>query len=84
MSPSSEQSTRIPRIAHVEEGDLCRRVQAEFREMPGLKLTLPQASRLFSIEPTCCERVLRALVRAGYLATDGTAFASPRGGRRSA
>ena len=39
--------------------------------MPGLKLTLPQASRLFSIEPIRCERVLGALVHAGHLATDG-------------
>ena len=34
-----------------EEHDLCTRVRAEFQEMPGLTLTLPQASRLFSIEP---------------------------------
>jgi hypothetical protein len=63
--------------------DLCTRVRAEFREMPGLTLTLPQASRLFSIEPARCERVLGALVHAGDLATDGQAFASPQGGRRS-
>jgi hypothetical protein len=67
-----------------EEHDLCARVQAEFREMPGLRLTLPQASRLFSIEPARCERVLGALVQAGYLATDGTAFACARGGREPA
>jgi hypothetical protein len=70
--------------AHCEEHDLCTRVQAEFREMPGLMLTLRQAARLFSIEPTQCERVLGALVHAGHLATDGKAFASPRDGRRSA
>ena len=70
--------------AHHEERDLCTRVRAEFQEMPGLTLTLPQASRLFSIEPARCERVLGALVHAGDLATDGKAFASPRGGRRSA
>ena len=52
--------------------------------MPGLKVTLSQASRLFSIVPARCERVLAALVDAGHLATDGNTFASPRGGRRSA
>ena len=67
-----------------EERDLCARVRAEFHEMPGLTLTLAQASRLFSIEPARCERILGALVHAGDLATDGKAFASPRGGRRSA
>jgi hypothetical protein len=84
MTRSSEQSAHAPCPEHREEHDLCTRVQAEFCEMPGLKLTLPQASRLFSIEPTRCERVLGALVDAGYLSTDGKAFASPRGGRRSA
>jgi hypothetical protein len=67
-----------------DELDLCMRVRGEFREMPGLRLTLPQASRLFSIEPTRCERVLGALVHAGQLATDGHAFANPRSGRGSA
>ena len=71
-------------VAHREEHDLCARVRAEFREMPGLTLTLPQASRLFSIEPTRCERVLGALVDAGHLSTSGKAYASPQGGRRSA
>jgi hypothetical protein len=83
MVQSSEQTARITCSDHREEHDLCTRIQAEFREMPGLKLTLPQASRLFSIEPTRCERVLGALVHAGHLATIGNAFASPHEGRRS-
>ena len=70
--------------AHPTEDDLYMRVQAEFREMPGLILTLPQAARLFSIERGHCERVLGVLVDAGHLATDGQAFVSARGGRRSA
>ena len=83
MSPCAEHSPHVPCIAPRDEHDLCTRVQAEFREMPGLKLTLRQASRLFSIEPARCERVLGALVGAGHLATDGKAFASLRAGRRS-
>ena len=83
MSESVD-TAHIACIEHREERDLCTRVQAEFREMPGLTLTLRQASRLFSIEPTRCERVLGSLVQAGHLATDGNAFASPRGGRRCA
>ncbi len=38
------------------------------------ELTLPQASRLFSIELAGCERVFDALVREGFLASDGRAF----------
>jgi hypothetical protein len=67
-----------------DERELCTRIEAEFREMPGLTLTLPQAARLFSIDRVRCERVLAALVEAGHLANNGTAFASSRGGRRSA
>jgi hypothetical protein len=66
------------------EHDLCARIRAEYREMPGLTLTLLQASRLFSIEPARCARILGALVHAGDLVTDGRTFASPHGGRRSA
>ena len=83
MIQSSEQRGHIRHNELREEHDLCTRVRAEFREMPGLTLTLSQASRLFSIEPTRCERVLDVLVDAGHLATDGVAFASPVGGRRS-
>ena len=84
MAQFAAQHTQIRSIGPGDELDLCTRIRAEFREMPGLKLTLPQASRLFSIEATQCERVLGALVYAGELATDGTAFAHSLGGRRSA
>ena len=63
------------------EEDLCTRVLAEFHEMPGLTLTLPQAVRLFALEPQACERVLRALVDEGSLATDGRRFTGRRSGR---
>lgn len=67
-----------------DDQQLCTRIQAEFREMPGLRLTLSQAARLFSIDPERCERVLAALVEEGHLASTGTAFASSRAGRRCA
>jgi hypothetical protein len=60
------------------------RVSAEFREMPGLMLTLAQAARLFSIDAVRCERVLGALVDRGVLATDGRAFARADAGARCA
>lgn len=73
-----------PTKACSDDQQLCWRVRAEFREMPGLTLTLPQAARLFSIDPERCERVLATLVEAGYLARNGTAFANSHEGRRSA
>jgi hypothetical protein len=68
----------------INEGDLYNRVQGEFREMPGLTLTVRQAARLFSIEQTRCERVLGELVAEGVLATDGAIFARVGSGRGAA
>jgi hypothetical protein len=61
--------------------DLELRLRAEFAEMPGMKLTLPQASRLFNLDPVQCEGVLRELVRNGELSSDGKAFARAGSGR---
>lgn len=60
-----------------EERDLRARVCAEFREMPGLKLTIRQAARLFAQDSRQCERALGAMVNRGELATNGEAFALP-------
>lgn len=67
-----------------EDEDVRARIHAEYREMPGLSLTLAQASRLFNIEPVRCGRVLEALVSGGVLRTDGRAFVHARDGRRCA
>jgi hypothetical protein len=50
------------------------RVWGEFAEMPGLKLTVPQASRLFQLETAHCERVLGFLVHTGQLVVRGNTF----------
>lgn len=60
---------------------LCQRIHAEFEEMPGLKLTLAQAARLFNIEAARCEQVLETLVHDGDLARDGSCFKRRRDGR---
>jgi len=43
------------------------RVRADFMEMPGLELTLPQAVRLWTIGIDDCRFVLDTLVDAGFL-----------------
>ena len=63
------------------EHELHFRIRAEFAEMHGGTLTLPQASRLFNLAPGVCEPILRDLVREGALCSDGTAFGPPRSGR---
>jgi hypothetical protein len=44
-----------------------RRVLAEFEEMPGMALTVRQASRLFGLEERFCRTVLDALIDLAYL-----------------
>lgn len=43
------------------------RVSAEFMEMPGLKLTALQASRLFGLSHGECQSLLGQLVEQGFL-----------------
>lgn len=56
------------------DSNLETRIRAEFAEMPGLKLTLPQASRLFNVERLRCERILGELVTHGDLSSSGGWF----------
>jgi hypothetical protein len=43
------------------------RIRGEFREMPGLTLTVAQARRLWSLDWSTCSEVLTQLVDAGFL-----------------
>jgi hypothetical protein len=42
--------------------DLLRRVEGEYREMPRLSLTAPQAERLWGLDRATCSVVLATLV----------------------
>ena len=46
---------------------LTRRVQAEYSEMPGLSVTMPQAQRLLGIDRQTCAVVMRTLINRGFL-----------------
>lgn len=46
---------------------MLQRVQGEFVEMPGLRLTAPQARRLWGLDQEACSEILRALVDARFL-----------------
>jgi hypothetical protein len=58
--------------------DVLRRVQGEYLEMPGLRLTAAQAQRLWGLDRAACDAVLDALVHAKFLvrSSDG-AFLRP-------
>jgi hypothetical protein len=47
--------------------EVLRRVQGEFLEMPGLRLTTPQARRLWGLDAASCDALLGALVDAKFL-----------------
>ncbi|HEY3382432.1 MAG TPA: hypothetical protein VGK32_11730 [Vicinamibacterales bacterium] len=44
-----------------------RRVRAEFLEMPGLKLTVSQAQRLWGLDRSTCEALIEALTGSRFL-----------------
>ena len=56
------QARLTPRIS-----TLLLRIQSEYREMPGLKLTEPQARRLWDLDGDTCSVVLTTLVERRFL-----------------
>ena len=51
-----------------------RRAQSDFLEMPGLKLTLPQAARLWAYDAQFCSAVLATLVETRFLVRSRDTF----------
>jgi len=47
--------------------EVLRRVQGEFLEMPGLRLTTPQARRLWGLDAAACDALLGVLVESKFL-----------------
>jgi hypothetical protein len=45
-----------------------RRIRAEYGELPGLKLTVAQAQRLWSLDRDSCDGLMALLVDLGFLA----------------
>ena len=65
--------------------DVLQRIQGEYVEMPGLRLTPAQAQRLWSLERDVCDALLGALVDAKFLAqTRDGAYVRLEGARPNA
>lgn len=47
--------------------ELVGRIRAEFMEMPGLRLTMTQATRLWGLDERACRKVVDALIGASFL-----------------
>lgn len=54
----------------IAEDRLLRRVRSEFNEMRGMRLTLNQAMRLWSLDRAACAELLSSLVEAQFLVQD--------------
>jgi len=65
--PLAMSLSRGERREWVRRNSVVRRIAAEFREMPGLVLTVPQASRFLGVDPAACERILIRLAKHGVL-----------------
>jgi hypothetical protein len=50
---------------------LAIRIRAEFQEMPGLRLTVTQAQRMWGLAPEVCEQVVDVLVNRSVLKRRG-------------
>ena len=54
-------------MAQEQPLDVLRRVRGEYLEMPGLRLTIAQAQRLWGLDRSVCDALLGALVEAKFL-----------------
>jgi hypothetical protein len=62
--------------------DVLQRIQGEYVEMPGLRLTPAQARRLWGLERDVCDSLLGALVDAKFLSqTRDGAYVRTEGAR---
>jgi hypothetical protein len=66
---SSITSPTLPASRPALTPQLLTRIRGEFREMPGLRLTLQQARRLLNLDLLTCSAALAVLEAAGFLAT---------------
>jgi hypothetical protein len=54
-------------MSDLEITKIAHRVRGEFNEMPGLRLTVPQASRLWGLDQRACRDVIDVLVGSAFL-----------------
>jgi DNA-binding IclR family transcriptional regulator len=60
--PAAVQQRSTPRF-----DELIVRVRGEYREMPGLSLTVPQAQKLWGLERSTCQTLFERLVEAKFV-----------------
>ena len=64
---TSDQARRMKPRTTSALHELLQRIEGEYREMPGLNVTAPQAERLWGLDSTTCSFVLTTLIDRGVL-----------------
>jgi hypothetical protein len=67
MPELSKASAAPAKTAQLATDEVLRRVQGEFLEMPGLRVTEAQARRLWGLDAAACSAVLGVLTDARFL-----------------
>ena len=67
MTEPSNPGTALAKAPQFATDEVLRRVQGEFLEMPGLRLTEAQACRLWGLDAPICSAFLSALIDARFL-----------------
>jgi hypothetical protein len=70
MNVSTHQPCTISVLRPFDQLQILRRVRGEFREMPGMRLTLEQAMRLWSLNRETCASVLDELMASRFIERD--------------
>ena len=73
----------LPRSGHERRNlpkreAIVRRIVAEFHDMPGLVLSVKQASRFLGVDEAACARILASLTQAGILRRSPSEYYSRR------
>ena len=81
MNLHSQESCTTMMFAPFRQMELLRRIRGEFREMPGLRLSLEQAMRLWSLDRATCVEALNQLRTTKFLDLDANGrYRLARGG----
>ena len=79
--PTMNQERAVPDVDHeicrseywtIAENSLLSRIRDDFREMPGMRLTLDQVMRMWMLDYPACLRMLGALVETRFLEVDAS------------
>ena len=65
--PRKQESADSSAATSWNPADILHRVRGEYLEMPGLRLTLAQAQRLWNLDADSCQAILGNLQQSGFL-----------------